>query len=104
MTKAQEILRLGFLASLRVRGVLLTFRGRDFQGLVQPITPEDVEDRIAQADSIANEIVTLREHVSALRIGIGDHIEAEDGSKHRVTAIRDNPQSIKVHFICRSKA
>lgn len=104
MTKAQELLRLGFLASLRVRGVSLTFRGRDFQGLIQPITPEDLEDRVAQSDAIANEIVALREHVSALRIGVGDHIEGEDGSKHRVIAVRDNPHSIKVHFICKSKA
>lgn len=103
MTPSQQLRRMGFLESLRIRGVTLYFRDQEFRALLEKVTPDNPEQRIAPGDSITTRLVVLREHLPPSKISIQDTITGENDEKHRVIEIQNNPVSIEVGFLCRTK-
>lgn len=94
---------MGFLESLRIRGVTLYFRDQEFRALLEKVTPDNPEQRIAPGDSVTTRIVVLREHLPLSKIAIQDTIMGENDEKHRVIDIQTNPVSIEVAYLCRTK-
>lgn len=103
MTPSQQLRRMGFLESLRIRGVTLYHREQEFRALLEKVEPDNPEQRIAPSDSVTTRLIVLREHLPPSRISIQDIITGENEEKYRVMEIQSNPVSIEVAFLCRTK-
>jgi hypothetical protein len=104
MTSAQTLRREGFLASLEVRGVELSFNDgsttTSFEALVEPFSPEEGEFSAQSYEREASNVHVLREAVPS-GIVIGSFLtHAAEEVRHRVTEIRDDKANICVVFTC----
>ena len=100
MTPAQEAFALAWEDTLCHRGLVLTIGGSEVRAVVEPIDPERTK-YIAGA----NEREMSRIHVARLELpaGIEPGMSFEDetnGFTHRITAVRNDPTSVKVVFTC----
>lgn len=101
MTPAQTLQRMGFLESLRVRGVTLSFRLEELPALLERIDSSDPEKRVGKDESALVRVVVLREHLEGPRPVIGDEFVGPSEEKYRITTVEDNPASIKVAYHCK---
>lgn len=101
MTPAQTLQRMGFLESLRVRGVTLSYRLEELPALLERIDSDDPEKRVGKNESVLVRVVVLREHLEGQRPVINDDFIGPSDEKYRITAVEDNPASIKVFFSCK---
>lgn len=107
MTPAQQARTEGFLASLSVRGVMLTLLPGEqpLTVLLERIEPDQGEFTVARETATGSRLHTLRTQIEDLEINVGSVLRDPAALvTYRVAAIDDNSANIAVVFTCEAAA